>query len=388
MSSGTFRATITRYSAPPACLLLVGLIDDGWALRGRQKLLLQCLILSALVGGGTLIKQINIFGVDVELGVLAFPITVAWLLLAVNALNLIDGADGMATTAGCIISTGLGIIGLCSGSFLTAVIAFSLAAALLTFLVFNRPPASIYLGDAGSMTIGLFIGVLAVWSSVKESTILASAPVAILAIPLFDSTAAILRRWLTGRSIYTTDRAHLHHLLQEKLGPVRMLLVVAGLCITTTSLAVLSVVFNQPWLAGLGVVMVTAMLILTRSFGHAEAKLLIGRTVHFVTILRNHSGHERIREPSQPCRFAGGGKVGHDLGAAGGIREGASPGPSQNRSEPGVVARGLPCDLAKCPASGKAIAASDQRPALCTSTIGRIPRTDRTLGGGRLDGRS
>ena len=265
-----------------ACLLLVGLIDDAWSLRGRQKLLLQCLIICALVGGGTLIERVNFFGVDIELGIIAFPVTVAWLLLAVNALNLIDGADGMATTAGCIISTGLGIIGLCSGSSLTAVIAFSLAAALFTFLLFNKPPASIYLGDAGSMTIGLFVGVLAVWSSVKGSTILASAPVAILAIPLFDSSAAILRRWLTGRSIYATDRAHLHHLLEEKLGPVRMLLVVAGLCATTTSLSVLSVIFNQPWLAGLGVVMVTAALVLTRSFGHAEARLLIGRGVHFL----------------------------------------------------------------------------------------------------------
>jgi UDP-GlcNAc:undecaprenyl-phosphate GlcNAc-1-phosphate transferase len=131
------------------------------------------------------------------------------------------------------------------------------------------------------MMIGLFVGVLAVWSSVKESTILASAPVAILAIPLFDSTAAVLRRWLTGRSIYATDRAHLHHLLQERFGSVRMLFIVAGLCITTTTLSVLSVVLNQPWLAALGVLIVLALLVLTRSFGHAEARLLMGRAFHF-----------------------------------------------------------------------------------------------------------
>jgi UDP-GlcNAc:undecaprenyl-phosphate GlcNAc-1-phosphate transferase len=210
---------------------------------------------------------------------LAFPVTVIWLLLAIIALNLIDGADGMATTAGGVISGGLGIIALYNGSSMSALIAFSLAASLVGFLAFNRPPASIYLGDAGSMTIGLFVGVLAVWSSVKESTILASAPVAILAIPLFDSSAAIVRRWLTGRSMYTTDRAHLHHLLLEKHGPVRMLLVVAGLCIITTSLAVMSVVWNRPWLA---------VLVLTRSFGHAEAKLLAGRAVHFIRSFAAH----------------------------------------------------------------------------------------------------
>lgn len=282
-------------------LLIVGLIDDAWALRGRQKLLLQCLILCALVGGGTLIEQVSILGFDISLGIFAFPITVAWLLLAVNGLNLIDGADGMATTAGCVISAGLGILSLYNGSTFSAVIALALSASLSAFLLFNRPPASIYLGDAGSMTIGLFVGVLAVWSSVKESTILASAPVAILAIPLFDSTAAIVRRWLTGRSIYTTDRAHLHHLLQEKLGPVRMLLVVAGLCITTTSLAVLSVAWNQPWLAVLGVAIVLGLLILTRSFGHAEARLLIGRAIHFVqsfamppTTIESEERHRRV----------------------------------------------------------------------------------------------
>jgi UDP-GlcNAc:undecaprenyl-phosphate GlcNAc-1-phosphate transferase len=230
-------------------LLLVGLIDDTLNLRGRQKLLLQCLILVALVGSGTLVEDVSVLGIEFHLGMLAFPVTIIWLLVSVNALNLIDGADGMATTAGLVICAGLGFISLNNDTALSAVVAFSLAAALLGFLFFNRPPASIYLGDAGSMTIGLFVGVLAVWSSVKESTILASAPVAILAIPLFDSTAAVLRRWLTGRSIYATDRAHLHHLLQQRFGSVRMLFIVAGLCITTTSLAVLSVILNQPWLA-------------------------------------------------------------------------------------------------------------------------------------------
>jgi UDP-GlcNAc:undecaprenyl-phosphate GlcNAc-1-phosphate transferase len=235
-----------------------------------------------------LIKQVNLLGFDINLGILAFPVTVIWLLLAINALNLIDGADGMATTAGSVISAGLGMVALYNGSSLSAVIAFALAASLLGFLVFNRPPASIYLGDAGSMTIGLFVGVLAVWSSVKESTILSSAPVAILAIPLFDSGAAILRRWLTGRSLYTTDRAHLHHLLLEKHGPVRMLLVVAGLCIITTSLAVMSVVWNRPLMAVLGVFLVIGVLVLTRSFGHAEARLLAGKAVHFIRSFATH----------------------------------------------------------------------------------------------------
>ncbi len=267
--------------AAGTAILVVGLVDDAVALRGRQKLLLQCLIAVSLVGGGTVIEKIGLLGFEIPLGVLAYPISVLWLLIAINALNLIDGADGMASTAGIIISAGLGFLSLQSGSMLTSIVGFSLAGALLGFLVFNRPPASIFLGDSGSMMIGLFVGVLAVWTDLKESTVLASAPVAILAIPLFDSTAAIMRRWLTGRSMYETDRAHLHHLLQAKFGKVGMLFVVAALCSATTLLAVLSARWNQPWLAIVGVLGVLALLVFTRSFGHSECRLLVSRVKHF-----------------------------------------------------------------------------------------------------------
>ena len=262
-------------------MLIIGLIDDKWTLRGRQKLLLQCLTIVVLVGSGTLVDRINVFGQTFQLGLLGFPLTVLWLLVAVNALNLIDGADGVATTAGCIICAGLGFLGIRQGITIEGVVAFALAGALAGFLVYNHPPASIFLGDSGSMTIGLFVGVLAVWSNVKESTVLASAPVAILAIPLFDSTAALLRRWLTGRSIYVADRAHVHHLLQAKYGSLRMLLIVAVLCATTTTLAVISTVYQRPWLSALGVAVVFALLIVTRSFGHAECRLVLTRASQF-----------------------------------------------------------------------------------------------------------
>ena len=258
-----------------AAMLLVGFIDDVFALRGRQKLLLQILIISVLVGTGTVVDKIGIFGYEVQLGPFAYPITVIWLLVAVNALNLIDGADGVATTAGLFISLGLAMLSFQLGSYMVALLAFCLAGTLTGFLRYNRPPATIFLGDAGSMVIGLFIGVLACWSSVKGTTALASAPVAILAVPLFDSSAAILRRWLTGRSIYATDRAHLHHLLQAKFGHQTMLIIVAGICMFTTALAVLSAKYQMPWLAGVGVVLAIGVLIFTRSFGHAEFRLVL-----------------------------------------------------------------------------------------------------------------
>ncbi len=262
-------------------MMMVGLVDDAITLRGRQKLLAQIVILSCVIGSGTLIDSISIFGYTINLGMFAYPITLVWLLGAVNALNLIDGADGMATTAGMIICCGLAALGWHAGAGPVAVVAISMAGALLGFLAYNRPPASIFLGDAGSMLIGLVVGVLATWSSVKESTVLAAAPVAVLAIPLFDSLIAILRRSLTGRSIYATDRAHLHHLLGARFGARGMLVVVALLCGTTTLSAVLSVVLDRHWIALLGVGIVLGTLVMTRSFGHAELSLLIRRLANF-----------------------------------------------------------------------------------------------------------
>lgn len=263
-----------------SCMLLLGLVDDISGVRGRQKLLLQCLIISALVGGGTMVTELRGWGYHFDLGVLAFPLTVLWFLIVVNALNLIDGADGMASTVGCVVCCGLGFLGLQMGAPVSAAIGFLLAASMLGFLVFNLPPASIYLGDAGSMSIGLVMGALAIKSNSQESAVLTIAPMALLAIPLFDSSAAILRRWLTGRSIYATDRAHLHHVLDQKYGSRRMLLLVASLCAITTSFSLLSARWNQHWIAVLGVLIVICILVLTKSFGHAEARLAIGKVRH------------------------------------------------------------------------------------------------------------
>ena len=288
-----------------AAMLVVGLVDDAWCLRGRQKLLMQCLIICVVVGSGTVVNGISVLGYYVSLGIFAFPVTVLWLLMSVNALNLIDGADGMATTAGCVISAGLAILSLQTGSALAAIVGCALAGALLGFLVFNRPPATIFLGDAGSMTIGLFVGVLAVWSSLKGSTVLASAPVAILAIPIFDSSAAIVRRWLTGRSIYATDRAHLHHLLQEKFGSGGMLAVVGGLCMLTTLLSVLSIMVGRvPWLSAVGVAAVLGLLVVTRSFGNAELRLIMGKVIGFAkSFFPGLARKNQIRfKPVCPCK--------------------------------------------------------------------------------------
>jgi len=264
-------------------ILIVGLIDDKWALRGRQKLLAQCLIAMVIVGSGTSLKVVGFMGLDIPLGIFAIPVSVVWLLLCINALNLLDGADGMATTVGVFVSGSLATVSFINGNPpLNVAASFALCGALMGFLIYNRPPASIFLGDAGSMMVGLLVGVLAMWCSHKETTAFAAAPLAILVLPLFDSAAAIVRRRLTGRSIYATDRGHMHHLLNEKFGRGGTLWVVAAACSVSSAAAIASTWLHLPWLAPMGAILVLAVLVGTRTFGYSECRLLAGRVRHLV----------------------------------------------------------------------------------------------------------
>src|SRR5439155_8367461 len=136
------------------------------------------------------------------------------LLGAINSLNLIDGMDGLLGSVGLILSLALAVMAALAGHWGAAAVAVALAGALLGFLPFNLPPASVFLGDSGSMLVGLVLGTLAIQSSLKApATIALATPVALLILPIFDTTVAILLRTMTGRSLYTTDRGHLLHRL-------------------------------------------------------------------------------------------------------------------------------------------------------------------------------
>lgn len=254
----------------------LGVLDDFGRLRGRHKLLGQALVAGAVMAAGVVVRSVSLFGWDLDLGLLAVPFTLFLLLGAINSLNLLDGMDGMLTSVGLLISLTMGVMAVLGGHVAAAGVALALAGALLAFLRYNFPPASIFLGDSGSMLIGLVIGVLAIQSSLKApATVALAAPTALLILPIFDTTAAILRRKLTGRSIYTTDRGHLHHcLLRHGLTRPRVLLLVSGLCLLTGAGALASLVMKNELVALLSALAVVALLVLTRLFGHAELTLL------------------------------------------------------------------------------------------------------------------
>ena len=225
-------------------IVILGMLDDRFSLRGRQKLAGQILICLSIIAFGFTIPSLGIFGWTFELGLLTIPITLGWLLLSINSVNLIDGADGLCSSVGWISFLALSAIGWFTGHHMESMIAAAMAGSLLGFLVFNLPPAKVFLGDAGSMLVGLILGVLAMRSWLKQSdSISIAVPIVLLSIPLFDSSMAIIRRKLTGRSVFTVDRGHLHHnLIRYGIKNRWLVGVITLLSSVTASGAVLGVV--------------------------------------------------------------------------------------------------------------------------------------------------
>jgi UDP-GlcNAc:undecaprenyl-phosphate GlcNAc-1-phosphate transferase len=258
-------------------ICLVGVADDYRGLRGRHKVLGQLVAVGLVLAHGVRVDAVHLFSWRIEMGALALPFTLFWLLGAINSLNLLDGMDGLLGSVGTIVALAMAVMAGMYGHWIEACVAVTLAGALVGFLRYNLPPASIFLGDAGSMLIGLVIGTLAIRSSLKgPATVALSAPTALLIIPIFDTLAAITRRKLTGRSIYSTDRGHLHHcLLRHGLSCSRALLTVSCLCLLTVLGTLASVAWQREVLALLSALAVVAILVLTRLFGHAEMMLVL-----------------------------------------------------------------------------------------------------------------
>jgi len=296
--------------ASVAVIGIVGLLDDRYQIRGRQKLAGQIVAAMILVFSGLLIETLTIFGWRIELGLLAVPFTLFWFLGATNALNLIDGVDGLATSVGIVLCLAVSIMALMTGHVTDAVLAMAVAGSLAGFLVYNVSPASIFLGDAGSMFIGLILGALAIRCSLKgPATIALAAPVALLAIPIMDVSVAIVRRKLMGRSIFSADRGHLHHrLLHHGFGKRTTVLLIGLLCGVTAVGALLSEYTQNDVMAISAVVVVAAVLGLTRLFGHQEFVLLVRRVKHVVVSLLPLRGRGQLRPGESHDRLEGSGQ--------------------------------------------------------------------------------
>lgn len=255
---------------------LSGAIDDRWPLNPRLKLALQTISVAPLVLMGYWFDWTVVFGVKLQLGYLGIPLTILWLVGCINALNLLDGMDGLASLVGLATAGMLAVIAVNEGHPHVSAIAVVMIGALAGFLFFNLPPATIFLGDSGSMVIGLVLGALGVQGSLKTSTTLAiTAPAVIMALPMLDIALAVVRRKLTGRRFDSADRQHIHHrLLDRGLTPWQVLCVVGAICLALGGAATAATIFRNDAFAWVTAITLLVLAIRLRWFGHYELSLV------------------------------------------------------------------------------------------------------------------
>ena len=197
---------------------IIGLLDDIFKVRAGIKFLSQGILAVVAYFIGFKITMMTFpFGDHVlQFGLLSLPVTVLWYIGITNAFNLIDGIDGLAAGLGIIASAVLFVVSVTSGHIVEAYITLILAGALLGFLRYNFHPASIFMGDSGSLFIGFLLALVGITSSQKASTaIVIFTPFLVLAVPIIDTSISFFRRIISGKPIFHGDREHIHHKLLD-----------------------------------------------------------------------------------------------------------------------------------------------------------------------------
>lgn len=196
-------------------MLALGAYDDLRGARASTKFMFQLLIALFLYFGGYRITTLtNPFGHSLQLGWLSLPVSVLWIVGITNALNLLDGIDGLVAGVTACISLSLALINILAGNVFVALLTLCLAGACLGFLPYNFSPARIFLGDSGSLLIGVVLACIGVISLFKAATAtLIIVPLFVFGLPLYDTMTVMLGRARRGQSIFQADKSHIHHRL-------------------------------------------------------------------------------------------------------------------------------------------------------------------------------
>ncbi|KNZ70073.1 glycosyl transferase family protein [Thermincola ferriacetica] len=201
-----------------ALIVALGIMDDIFDISPRLKLLGQIVAALVLVLFGIEVTFVtNPFGGVVNLGILSIPITLFWIVGVTNAVNLVDGLDGLAGGVATIAAFCLAVIGWLEGQYMVVLPAIILGASTIGFLKYNFHPAKIFMGDSGSMFLGYILAAFSIIGLTKGFAVMSVfVPIFIIGIPIFDTAFAIVRRFMNHQPIFKADKEHLHHCLLEK----------------------------------------------------------------------------------------------------------------------------------------------------------------------------
>ena len=273
-------------------MFLVGLIDDITQLKPSIKFVGQIVAALVVVLSGISIGTVRmaITGDYIDFGVFDTPVSVLYLVVFVNVINLIDGLDGLASGVVAIVSAALLYIVAMRGNIIFAYTAIALIAVCLAFLRYNFFPASVFMGDSGSMLLGLIVGIVSIVGVTRtQSFVIMVVPLAIAGVPVLDTISAIIRRLRGHQSIGQADMNHIHHrLMRSGLSQKRS---VAVLWICSALLAVAGCVlssYNGPVRWAVFVVLFVVVFVIIWRFGL------------FSPVLKHHYDNKGRRGPRMP----------------------------------------------------------------------------------------
>nr|WP_026286089.1 MraY family glycosyltransferase [Salsuginibacillus kocurii] len=195
-------------------IILTGFLDDLTELSAKLKLFGQIAAAAVVIIGGVQIDFINLpFDAQLQLGILSIPLTLLWIIGITNAINLIDGLDGLAAGVSSIVLLTISILAALQGNIYIAGLALILLGSTLGFLVHNFNPAKIFMGDTGSMFLGFMIAVISLLGFKNVTLFSLVVPVIVLAVPISDTFYAIIRRIVNRQPLSAPDKSHMHHCL-------------------------------------------------------------------------------------------------------------------------------------------------------------------------------
>jgi len=287
---------------PATLVFIIGILDDIYSLNPYAKFALQIIPALLLFAGGYRLAHLSFLfgGRDLGFGI-SLVLTVFWVLLVTNAFNLIDGLDGLAAGSALFSTLVVFIVSVLFSQPLVSLLTVCLAGSILGFLRFNFNPASIFLGDCGSLVIGFLLSAVSLASSQKTPTIIAVAiPVVSFGLPILDTVLSVIRRFLNGRPLFGADGEHIHHKLMKRGLTHRQAVIV--LYAVSATFGAVSLLMLHPATATVGMLMVVlgiGVWVGVQQLGYheiVELRRLAQKTVEQKRVIANNLAIRRAME--------------------------------------------------------------------------------------------
>ncbi len=247
-------------------IVITGALDDKYQLSPKWKLLGQSIAAGIVVAFGLKIDLVNIpFGeTNIPIGWLSIPITILWIVGVSNAINLIDGLDGLSAGVSGIATATILVLALMMPNVTVVLLSVILLGSIVGFMFYNFHPAKIFMGDSGSLFLGFALSTLSILGFKQAAVVSLLIPIMILGVPLSDTFFAIMRRYVNKLPISAPDKSHLHHcLLQLGFSHRATVLIIYGIALIFGALAVVcSVLMSQNILWGWVLIIVALFLVM------------------------------------------------------------------------------------------------------------------------------